>query len=185
MEQQILSEIIEENRRNMERLTEQLATLPLDQQKRAQMSAGAMETAQILMQELLEEMNEHEKMHELGIEHIHDEEEHEHHHEHTHEHDGELVHTHDHGHFHDPKEKKKQLNRLARVIGHLEYVKRMMQADEDCAEVLMQLAANKSALSGLGKEIIHEHLNHCIIHAIEDGDTKTVDEFQKVLQKYL
>ena len=90
-----------------------------------------------------------------------------------------------HGHFHDPEEKKRQLNRMARIIGHLEHVKRLMEADEDCAEVLMQLSAVKSALNGLGKEIIKEHLAHCIVHAIEDGDMKAVEEFQNAIQKYI
>ena len=49
----------------------------------------------------------------------------------------------------------------------------------------MQIAATKSALNGLGKQIINEHMTHCIVHAIEDGDTEAIDEFQKVIQKYL
>lgn len=92
---------------------------------------------------------------------------------------------HEHGHYHDPKEKKRQINRLSRVIGHLEYVKRMMEADEDCSAVLMQIAATRSALNGIAKEIINEHISHCIAHAIEEGDTKAVEEFQQAIQKYL
>ncbi len=92
---------------------------------------------------------------------------------------------HTHSHTHDPQEKKRQLNRLSRVIGHLEYVKRMIENDEDCADVLMQIAATRSALNGLGKQIIHEHITHCIAHAIETGDTEAITEFQKAIQKYL
>jgi len=102
-------------------------------------------------------------------------------HEHKHEHE----HPHRHSHVHDPAEKKRQLNRLSRIIGHLDYVKRMIENDEDCAEVLNQIAASRSALNGLGKEIIQEHMTHCITHAIEDGDRKSVEEFQKAIQKYL
>lgn len=94
-------------------------------------------------------------------------------------------HVHDHGHYHDPQEKKKQINRLAKAIGHLEHVKKMMENDEDCADVLIQLSAVKSALNGLGKEIINEHLGHCIIHAIEDEDTHALEEFQKAIDKFL
>jgi len=91
----------------------------------------------------------------------------------------------DHKHYHDPEEKKRKINRLSRVIGHLEYVKRMIAEDEDCAAVLMQIAATRSALNGLGKEIIHEHISHCIAHAVEEGDTAALEEFQKAIQKYL
>ena len=92
-------------------------------------------------------------------------------------------HTHEHGHFHDPQEKRRQVNRISRVIGHLEYVKRMIERDEDCSAVLMQIAATRSALNGLGKEIINEHLAHCITHAITDGDTEAVEEFKKAIQR--
>lgn len=93
-------------------------------------------------------------------------------------------HHHGHAHFHSPEEKKRQINRLAKVIGHLQHVKLMIENDEDCADVLMQLSASKSALNGLGKEIINEHISHCIYHAIEDGDKEALDEFQKAIRKF-
>jgi DNA-binding FrmR family transcriptional regulator len=93
--------------------------------------------------------------------------------------------THTHGHYHSPEEKKRQLNRISKAIGHLNHVKSMMEEDEDCAEVLIQLSAVNAALRGLGKEIINEHMTHCITHAIEDGDTAAVEEFQKAVQKFL
>jgi len=94
-------------------------------------------------------------------------------------------HEHKHSHHHDPTEKKRQLNRISRIIGHLEYVKRMIDEDMDCADVLTQIAASRSALNGLGKEIINEHISHCITHAIEDGDTAAVEEFQEAIQKFI
>ena len=100
----------------------------------------------------------------------------------THTHGGE---HHEHGHYHDPEEKKRQLNRISRAIGHLNHVKGMIEADEDCADVLIQLAAVNAALKGLGKQIINEHMTHCITHAIEDGDLKTVEEFQKAVEKFI
>ena len=92
---------------------------------------------------------------------------------------------HTHVHVHDPEEKKRQINRLSRIIGHLEYVKKMLIADKDCADVLIQISAAKSALNGLGKEIIKEHTTHCIAHAIEDGDMDEIQEFFTAMQKYL
>lgn len=90
-----------------------------------------------------------------------------------------------HSHHHDPAEKKRQLNRLARAIGHLNHVRSMIEDDVDCADVLMQLAAVNAALRGLGKEIINEHMTHCITHAIEDGDMEAVLEFQKAVEKFI
>ena len=130
----------------------------------------------------------HEHEHEYEHPHTHD---HDHDHEHAHDHD----HAHTHGpedghghhsyaHFHSPEEKKRQLNRISRVIGHLQHVKKMIEADEDCAEVLVQLSATRSAITGLGKEIMNEHITHCIAHALEDGDTAAVEEFRKAVEKF-
>ena len=105
--------------------------------------------------------------------------------EHVHAHEHAHPHEHKHTHQHDPAEKKKQVNRLSRVIGHLEHIKDMIERDENCSDVLMQLTAARSALNGLGKSIITEHLAHCIVHAIEDGDFAEIEEFQKSIQKYI
>lgn len=94
-------------------------------------------------------------------------------------------HGHSHSHVHDPKEKRRQINRLSRVIGHLEHVKKMIENDEDCSAVLMQIAATRSALNGLGKEIINGHISHCITHALEEGDMDSVEEFKRAIQKYM
>ncbi len=99
---------------------------------------------------------------------------------HSHSHGGE-----EHTHVHDPAEKKRQLNRLSRAIGHMQYVKRMIENDEDCAEVLIQIAAIQSALNGLGKQIISEHITHCITHAVEEGDTRAIEEFQRAIDKFI
>ncbi len=102
------------------------------------------------------------------------------------ERDCEVNHNHvHHSHHHSPEAKKKQLNRISRAIGHLQHVKTMIENDEDCAEVLIQLAAVRSAINGLGKEIINEHIEHCITHAVEDHDTEALDEFRLAIKKFL
>ena len=92
---------------------------------------------------------------------------------------------HSHGHYHDPEEKKRQINRLAKAIGHLQHVRSMIENDADCADVLTQLSAVNSALKSLSREIINEHMTHCITHAIADGDLEMVAEFQKAMQKFI
>lgn len=101
------------------------------------------------------------------------------------EHDHEHEHEHHHSHHHSAAEKKRQLNRISRIIGHLQYVKRLIEEDADCSEVLMQLSASKSATNGLAKEIISEHMAHCVTHAIEDGDTEALAEFQKAIERFM
>lgn len=105
--------------------------------------------------------------------------------EHVHVNAGE-THAHgQHSHTHSPEAKKKQLNRLARAIGHLRSIQGMIERDEDCADVIVQLSAVRSAINNLGKVIIDEHLTHCIYHAIEEGDETSVREFQEAIRKFL
>ena len=96
---------------------------------------------------------------------------------HTHA-DG-TVHSHSHSHTHQNTQAVK--NRLARVIGHLQAVERMMDDGRDCAEVLMQLAAVRSAINNICKIILKDHMDHCIIDAVQSGDTETLSELDKAI----
>lgn len=90
-------------------------------------------------------------------------------------------HTHNHSHKHT----KDVLNRLAKAIGHLQKVKQMVEDGEDCSDVLVQLAAVKSALNSTGKVILKDHLDHCIVHAVEEGDTKMLEELNTAIDKFV
>ena len=93
--------------------------------------------------------------------------------------------AHGHSHPHVHANKKAVANRLARAIGHLEKVKRMVENDEDCSEVLIQLAAVRSALDNAGKEILKEHLSHCIIEAVEEGDENAILDLCDAIDKFM
>ncbi|MBO7699539.1 MAG: metal-sensing transcriptional repressor [Eubacteriaceae bacterium] len=77
------------------------------------------------------------------------------------------------------------LNRLAKAIGHLEHVKRMVEDDRDCSEVLIQLSAVRSALTNLGKVVLKEHMSHCMVHAVEDGDTEAMEDIKKAIDLFI
>lgn len=81
--------------------------------------------------------------------------------------------------------KKEVSNRLARAIGHLQKVKQMVEDDEDCSDVLIQLAAVKSAINNTGKVILKDHMEHCIVHAVEDGDLQAIDELNAAIDKFM
>lgn len=92
---------------------------------------------------------------------------------------------HKHRHHHSEEHKREVSNRLARAIGHLQKVKQMVEDDEDCSDVLIQLAAVKSAINNTGKVILKEHMEHCIVHAVEDGDTEMIDELNAAIDKFI
>ena len=106
-------------------------------------------------------------------------------HAHSHTHvleDGTVVtHTHTHSHEHT----KAVLNRLSRAIGHLESIKKMVQNGRDCSEVLIQLSAVKEAINNTGKVILQDHIQHCLVDAIESGDRKEIEELNKAIDRFI
>ena len=90
-----------------------------------------------------------------------------------------------HNHNHDHTHTREVVNRLARAIGHLQKVKQMVEDGEDCSQVLVQLAAVKSALNSTGKVILKDHLEHCIVHAVEDGDTEMLTEGCDAIDRFV
>ena len=101
----------------------------------------------------------------------------------AHQHMHELGIPHTHAHVHENQ--KAVLNRLSRAIGHLEKVKRMVKAGEDCSDVLIQLAAVRSALNSVGKVILRDHIRHCIVDAAAAGDQEAIDNMCTAFDKYL
>ena len=79
---------------------------------------------------------------------------------------------HSHGHVHENQ--KAVINRLSRAIGHLEKVRRMVEDGEDCSEVLIQLAAVRSALDSTGKG-----------DAVAAGDQEAIDDLCQAIDKFM
>ena len=91
--------------------------------------------------------------------------------------------SHGHGHIHENQ--KAVINRLARALGHLEKVKRMVEEGYDCADVLVQLAAVRSALDNTGKVILQDHLRHCMVDAVAAGDEDAIDDLCQAIDKFM
>ena len=99
--------------------------------------------------------------------------------EHEHEH------HHHHHHVHSEEERKAVANRLARAIGHLEKVKRMVEQGEDCNDVLIQLAAVKAEVNNTGKLVLKNHLRTCAVEAVEHGDFEYLEEIYAAIDKFM
>lgn len=106
-------------------------------------------------------------------------------HTHIHAHDNENI-PHSHGsHTHTHENTKAVLNRLSRAIGHLESIKKMVESGRDCSEVLIQLSAVKAAINNTGKVILHDHIQHCLVEAVETGDTEAIEELNKAIDRFI
>ena len=99
---------------------------------------------------------------------------------HYHVHEDGTVHAHTHNH----EQTKAVLNRLSKAIGHLEAVKRMVEDGRDCTEVLVQIAAVRSALNSTAKVILKDHLEHCITDA-ENGGEEQLHALNEAIDKYI
>jgi len=96
-----------------------------------------------------------------------------------------IPHDHHHGHTHSHEHTKAVINRLARAIGHLERVKAMVEEGRDCSEVLIQLAAVRSAINNTGKVILKDHLRHCMVDAVAAGDQEAIDDLCQAIDKFM
>lgn len=104
---------------------------------------------------------------------------------HDHPHNCDHPHNHTYSHTHDPEAVQAVANRLARAVGHLESVRRMVLDGRDCAEVLTQLSAVRSALNNAGVLILKNHMEHCMVEALRQGDTQALDDLSRALERYL
>lgn len=104
-------------------------------------------------------------------------------HRYMHEHG--IPHEHGHGHTHSHTQTRAVVNRLARAIGHLERVKAMVEEGRDCSEVLIQLSAVRSAINSTGKVILKDHLEHCVVDAIESHDRAAIDELNRAIEQFV
>lgn len=122
----------------------------------------------------MEDRHTHTHIGENGEVTVHSHSGHVHEHGHTHGKEG-------HGHVHTNT--KAVLNRLSRAIGHLESIRRMVEDGRDCSEVLIQLSAVKSAINNTGKVILQDHIEHCIVDAVESGDHEALEELSRAIDR--
>lgn len=86
---------------------------------------------------------------------------------------------------HSHPRNKAVINRLSRIIGHMEAIKRMVEEERDCSEVLVQISAVRSALNNTGKIILEDHINHCVVEAIEKNDKKILENLSAAMDKFI
>ncbi|WP_374600938.1 metal-sensing transcriptional repressor [Niveibacterium sp.] len=79
------------------------------------------------------------------------------------------------------------IKRLRRAEGHLRSIVTMLEQGRGCLEIAQQLQAVESAVASAKKTLVHDHIDHCLEHAVRDGQQsadETIREF-KAITKYL
>ena len=75
--------------------------------------------------------------------------------------------------------------RLAKIVGQIQAIDRMIDEDIPCEDILSQINAAKSALNKAGQVVLEGHIRHCVRDGIEHGDAEgTIDKFTKAVERF-
>lgn len=80
---------------------------------------------------------------------------------------------------------KAVVNRLSRAIGHLTAVKKMVEEGKDCSVVLMQLLAVRAQITNVGKVILKDHIDHCIVDAVAQNDEEAIEALKGAIEQWM
>ncbi|NBG88163.1 metal-sensing transcriptional repressor [Isachenkonia alkalipeptolytica] len=86
---------------------------------------------------------------------------------------------------HSHPNQKQLINRMSRVVGHAESVKRMLEEEKECSDILIQIAAVKSALNNVGKLVLKDHMNHCIVDAVKNDNPEALKKLDEAIDKFM
>lgn len=82
------------------------------------------------------------------------------------------------------KEKKLIINRLNRIEGQIRGIKRMIDEDTYCNDVLIQLSAIQNSIKSLSNHVLENHLYNCVTKDLEDGKIETFDEVISLFKRF-
>ena len=83
------------------------------------------------------------------------------------------------------EEYKTLINRLSRIEGQVRGVRKMVENDAYCVDILTQVSAIQAALNGFNRELLANHIRTCVMDDIRNGNDEIVDELVQTLQKLM
>jgi CsoR family transcriptional regulator, copper-sensing transcriptional repressor len=86
---------------------------------------------------------------------------------------------------HSEKTKKNLVTRLNRIEGQIRGIKRLIEEDTYCDDVITQIAASQAALNGVAKLLLETHMKECVVDRIQEGDMEVLDEVLITIQKLM
>lgn len=85
----------------------------------------------------------------------------------------------------ESKEYKDMLNRLSRIEGQVRGIRKMVEEERYCVDILTQVSAIQSALNSFNKKLLASHIHSCVVDDIQDGKVEAVDELCEIIQKLM
>lgn len=77
------------------------------------------------------------------------------------------------------------IRRLNRIEGQVRGIKKMVEEERYCVDILTQVSAIQSALNSFNKELLSHHIKSCVVHDIKAGDEQVVNELCDTIQKLM
>ena len=74
--------------------------------------------------------------------------------------------------------------RLAKILGQVQAIDRMIDEEIPCEDILSQLNAAKSALNKVGQVVLEGHIRHCVLNAVRQGDEDALNSFTKAIERF-
>lgn len=82
----------------------------------------------------------------------------------------------------DPEIKDRNLKRLRRIEGQVRGLQKMVDEERYCPEIMVQIASVHEALRAVGRELMRNHLRHCVTHAVRAGGTEAETTYDELLE---
>ena len=82
-----------------------------------------------------------------------------------------------------PEQVKSLVTRLNRIDGQILGIKKMIEENRYCPDVLMQVSAVQASLNSFNKELLATHIKTCVVDDIREGKEEAVDELCELLKK--
>jgi CsoR family transcriptional regulator, copper-sensing transcriptional repressor len=86
---------------------------------------------------------------------------------------------------HSDKVKSNLVTRLNRIEGQIRGIKRLIENDTYCDDVITQISATQSAMNSVAKILLEGHMKSCVLERIQEGDTEVLDEVLITIQKLM
>ena len=83
------------------------------------------------------------------------------------------------------EEYKALINRLSRIEGQVRGIRKMVETDAYCVDILTQVSAIQAALNAFNRELLANHIRTCVMDDIKNGKDETADELVQTLQKLM
>lgn len=83
------------------------------------------------------------------------------------------------------EELKSLTNRLNKISGQINGIKKMVEENAYCTDILNQVSAAQGAFNAFSRELLANHIKTCVVQNIKGGNEEIVDELLSTLQKLM